>query len=291
MENNMAPVLGTVYMDFFKYNYDNKTYVFDYEEEHPGKLPPSPCDPYQYNYTVYFSDQSWIDMSYEHFQIPDQFKAYQLPEEYQVIAIGNTDKDDYKDVYILNSKSGLIHYSDDVTDNIINKKIPIFRQYKGPNFHRSAMEGNYHNVLLFINNGYDVNVKDSEWGGQTALTYAACSGHIEIARLLISNGADVNARAESTGMTPLFCASTLGHIEVVELLINNNADINIKDGRGHTPIYGAIISRHQNTVKLLIEEGADTNYRTVTGLTLYELAEERNYNNIAQMLKTDSKKR
>ena len=51
----------------------------------------------------------------------------------------------------------------------------------------------------------------------TPLTNAALRGHKEIAELLISKGADVNARDKS-GFTPLNWASNQGHTAVVELL-------------------------------------------------------------------------
>jgi ankyrin repeat protein len=48
------------------------------------------------------------------------------------------------------------------------------------------------NVFFRIRN-INVNVKDDEYGW-TPLHYAALNGHIEIARLLLQNGADVNAK-------------------------------------------------------------------------------------------------
>jgi cytohesin len=57
------------------------------------------------------------------------------------------------------------------------------------------------------------------------LHWAAYEGHKEIAELLISEGADVNAKADGGG-TPLHQAAYEGHKEVAELLIAKGADAN-----------------------------------------------------------------
>ena len=67
----------------------------------------------------------------------------------------------------------------------------------------------------------------------TTLIYASKNGHLETAKLLIANGADVNNRGEDEDkFTPLIYASKNGHPEVVKLLINKGADVNARDERG-----------------------------------------------------------
>jgi ankyrin repeat protein len=61
-------------------------------------------------------------------------------------------------------------------------------------------------------------------------------GHKEIVEILISNNADVNAKATYNGETALIYASKKGHIEIVKLLINNNADVNVKNILGRVGI-------------------------------------------------------
>ena len=57
--------------------------------------------------------------------------------------------------------------------------------------------------------------------------YASNNGHAEVVKLLITNGADVNATGVGEKkMTSLIYASKNGHAEVAELLITNGADVN-----------------------------------------------------------------
>lgn len=52
-----------------------------------------------------------------------------------------------------------------------------------------------------------------------------------MAKVLIENGADVNAK-DNTGVTPLMFASTLDHHAVAKLLIESGSDVNAKDNDG-----------------------------------------------------------
>jgi hypothetical protein len=106
--------------------------------------------------------------------------------------------------------------------------------------------------LLSIRN-INVNVKD-DWNGWTPLDYAAWKGHIEIARLLLQNGADVNVRSNG-GWTPLYWAAYHGHVDILHLLVENGANLEAQgyEGRrvlhyaawyGHLPIIQQLISRY-----------------------------------------------
>ena len=64
--------------------------------------------------------------------------------------------------------------------------------------------------------------------GCTPLHYAANNNSKETAEILISNGADINAKDEDEA-TPLHYAANNNSKETAEILISNGADINAKD--------------------------------------------------------------
>ena len=63
--------------------------------------------------------------------------------------------------------------------------------------------------------------------GDYPIHHAARNGDAEIVRLLIENGADVNA-VTKRGHTVLYCAGGHGHIETVRLLLAKNADDSVR---------------------------------------------------------------
>ncbi len=67
-----------------------------------------------------------------------------------------------------------------------------------------------------------------EGWGQSALSLAAANGDIDIVRLLVSRGADVNA-PDPWGGTPIIGASISGYSDNVEFLIANGADVDALD--------------------------------------------------------------
>ena len=59
----------------------------------------------------------------------------------------------------------------------------------------------------------------------TSLTYAAHTGEVETARVLLDSGASIEAKKEG-GFTPLLEAAWVNRIPVAQLLVSRGADIN-----------------------------------------------------------------
>jgi ankyrin repeat protein len=92
-------------------------------------------------------------------------------------------------------------------------------------------------VKLLIGVGADVNAKDDF--GDTLLMYAARGGSLETVNLFIAKGLDVNARAKD-GITALMFAAGIGKYEVVKTLVQKGADIDVKDNHNRTALTWAI---------------------------------------------------
>lgn len=79
---------------------------------------------------------------------------------------------------------------------------------------------------------------------------------LEIAEMLIKKKIDLSMRDPSL-RTPLFIACSVGNVEMAELLIKNGAPVNsVNLAGGYTPLYAAYQSGSLATVKLLKERGA-----------------------------------
>ena len=88
---------------------------------------------------------------------------------------------------------------------------------------------------------------------------AARRGKVDIAELLIANGAKVNAKC-SMGRTILHEVADESLKEAAELLIANGAKVNVKDNITEaTPLHVAFGSKNMEVIDLLIANGADVN--------------------------------
>lgn len=79
---------------------------------------------------------------------------------------------------------------------------------------------------------------DSE--GMSALHEAAKNNHVEMMRVMLQKGADIDLTADSPqeiGTTPLHLACTYGYPQMVELLMESDADDSMKNALGETPAH------------------------------------------------------
>lgn len=90
---------------------------------------------------------------------------------------------------------------------------------------------------------------------------------IEAVKKLLAAGADINEQVEVGGagiMTPLLAAVFYSYEEMAKLLISEGADINAKTSRGETPLIVACHSSEE-IARLLVSKGAEINSDLGTG--------------------------
>lgn len=114
-----------------------------------------------------------------------------------------------------------------------------------------------------------------EWGGLTALVFAAREGGMESTRILVEAGADVDEQTEY-GWTPLLTATQNRYYQLGKYLLEHGADPRTGNKGNWTPLYIATDNRnieggdyptrkpdmdHLEFIELLLEAGADPNAR------------------------------
>ena len=85
--------------------------------------------------------------------------------------------------------------------------------------------------------------RDPDGGALTALVYAARTGSIDAARVLLERGADVN-QTTRYGWSPLLAATQNQNYQMAKFLIEHGADVNLANKGGWTPLYLATDNRN-----------------------------------------------
>ena len=107
--------------------------------------------------------------------------------------------------------------------------------------------------------------------GGPALHAAIAKSDLELVRILIEGGADVNAR-DTFGEPVLHAAITEGDAGMVSLLVDAGAKVNASDTFGEPALHRAILKGDRNIVRILVDAGADINATNVFGDSALELA-------------------
>ena len=113
--------------------------------------------------------------------------------------------------------------------------------------------------------------------GLPALHLAVMMNYPRIVERFLQCGANVRLtnRAEKVaeiGDTPLHLAASFGSLEIARLLIARGADVNASTQQNLTPLHDAVAARDEEMVRLLLENGAKADVKTSSGKTPLDLA-------------------
>ncbi|ENT4821098.1 TPA: ankyrin repeat domain-containing protein [Citrobacter farmeri] len=184
----------------------------------------------------------------------------------------------------------------------------------------AAQQGDMKKLISCLEQGVDINTCNRQ--GQTAIILASLHKQYDCVAALISTGADINQQDQTclnpfllsclnndltllrlilparpdlnrltrfggVGLTP---ACEKGHLDIVnELLTQTNINVNHTNFVGWTPLLEAIVlndggATQQAIVALLLEKGASPHLTDKYGKTPLELAREKGFEAIAQLL-------
>lgn len=111
--------------------------------------------------------------------------------------------------------------------------------------------------------GANVNERDASGDQATALYLAAGAGRLDLVRMLINKGANLEMGA-SRGRTPLLTAAHGGYLDIIQVLVSRGADIECR-GSASTCLNEAAYNTHLLAVQWLVENGANVNGRDEDG--------------------------
>ncbi|EQC30513.1 TKL protein kinase [Saprolegnia diclina VS20] len=100
---------------------------------------------------------------------------------------------------------------------------------------RAARAGDVAAVASLLDDGVDANCSD---GVYTPLRFAACFDQMDVIRLLIDRGANMEA-CTAKGESLLLCAAQSNQLELVAFLLEKNANLDATDAVGNTALMAA----------------------------------------------------
>ena len=117
---------------------------------------------------------------------------------------------------------------------------------------------------LLVQNGAEVNVQGNwtvPWGGGTPLIWTTVRDSYRVAKLLISHDAN-KFQAKNDGTQAIHLAASFNSLNVLKLLVQNGVTIDEPNPHGSTPLsYASQKDKSLDTVKYLVENGAFINSR------------------------------
>jgi ankyrin repeat protein len=135
--------------------------------------------------------------------------------------------------------------------------------------------------------GANPNARDTD--GFDVLAIATINNDLEMLKIAIAAGANVQATIGFDNGTPLITAAQLGFVDIVRALIEAKADVDHVNARGWTPLITAVVlgnggKDHTAIVDALVKAGADGDIKDRQGKKAIDYARARGYSDMVPIL-------
>jgi ankyrin repeat protein len=153
------------------------------------------------------------------------------------------------------------------------------------NLQEAAALGDLHELDRLLDHLADVNEYSAD--GFFPLGYAAFFGHIDAVRLLLRRKAAIDQVSKNPlGVTPLHAALANGHKEIARLLISEGASVDASQGgENWTPLHYCAYSGDRETAEFILDRCPSMDAKDKEGRTPAELADERGFSDLAEILR------
>ncbi|CAM9443611.1 unnamed protein product, partial [Laminaria digitata] len=148
-------------------------------------------------------------------------------------------------------------------------------------FHEAARSGHSDSVMAYVQSG-GVDLEKTE-NGRSPLLSACTNGHKNVAKVLLSAGANVHA-CDPESFCCLHAAALGNYVDVMEVLLAHGADIEAVDHLQSTPLHAATLRAHVPAMRYLIHRGAYISPRTTDQNTPLLLCCAVGYEDCARVL-------
>lgn len=135
---------------------------------------------------------------------------------------------------------------------------------------------------FLVAQGADINASNK---GEPIISMQIHAGNIPGIELAIKLGVDLEVR-DKEDFSPLDTACNIGNEAVVKLLVANGVNVNACDRDGGTALFWLLrgFSPNVELFKFMLESGANLDVIDTNGLTVRQIAEMKNHNDILALI-------